>query len=110
MNMEWPSATARACSRGRLCRSRLAASAKRFPLLPVEEEGRLNDLPLRENFVERVGVYPELVEGPTTGGHRCWRRNPRFRRADDLDVAAKRQVAWSLSLRSGQASSTRPTS
>jgi uncharacterized protein YbgA (DUF1722 family)/uncharacterized protein YbbK (DUF523 family) len=26
----------------------------RFPLLPVEEEGRLHDLPLRENFVERV--------------------------------------------------------
>jgi uncharacterized protein YbgA (DUF1722 family)/uncharacterized protein YbbK (DUF523 family) len=25
-----------------------------FPLLPVEEEGRLHDLPLRENFVERV--------------------------------------------------------
>jgi hypothetical protein len=27
---------------------------KRFPLLPLEEEGRLNDMPLRENFVERV--------------------------------------------------------
>ena len=27
---------------------------KRFPLLPLEEEGRLNDLPLRENFIERV--------------------------------------------------------
>ncbi|MFN2242926.1 MAG: hypothetical protein ACK2U2_11610 [Anaerolineae bacterium] len=26
----------------------------RFPLLPLEEEGRLNDLPLRENFFERV--------------------------------------------------------
>jgi len=25
-----------------------------FPLLPVEEEGRLNDLPLRENFIERI--------------------------------------------------------
>jgi uncharacterized protein YbgA (DUF1722 family)/uncharacterized protein YbbK (DUF523 family) len=29
----------------------------RFPLLPVEEEGRLHDLPLRENFVERVFCY-----------------------------------------------------
>jgi uncharacterized protein YbgA (DUF1722 family)/uncharacterized protein YbbK (DUF523 family) len=29
----------------------------RFPLLPVEEEGRLHDLPLRENFVERVFAY-----------------------------------------------------
>jgi uncharacterized protein YbgA (DUF1722 family)/uncharacterized protein YbbK (DUF523 family) len=28
-----------------------------FPLLPVEEEGRLNDWRLRENFIERVFVY-----------------------------------------------------
>ena len=27
---------------------------QRFPLLPVEEEGRLHDMPLRENFIERV--------------------------------------------------------
>jgi hypothetical protein len=25
-----------------------------FSLLPLEEEGRLNDMPLRENFIERV--------------------------------------------------------
>jgi len=30
---------------------------KRFPLLPMEEEGRLNDLPLRENFIERIFAY-----------------------------------------------------
>ena len=29
---------------------------ERFPLLPVEEEGRLNDLALRENFIERLFV------------------------------------------------------
>jgi uncharacterized protein YbgA (DUF1722 family)/uncharacterized protein YbbK (DUF523 family) len=29
---------------------------ERFPLLPVEEEGRLNDPALRENFIERVFV------------------------------------------------------
>jgi len=29
----------------------------RFPLLPVEDEGRLNDPRLRENFIERVFVY-----------------------------------------------------
>jgi hypothetical protein len=34
----------------------------RFPLLPVEEEGRLNDLPLRENFIERVFAYYRWVE------------------------------------------------
>lgn len=32
----------------------------RLPLLPVEEEGRLNDLALRESFVERVFAYRRL--------------------------------------------------
>jgi uncharacterized protein YbgA (DUF1722 family)/uncharacterized protein YbbK (DUF523 family) len=44
----------------------------RWPLLPVEEEGRLNDRPLRENFVERVFAYYRwtslLDEEPTPGG------------------------------------------
>lgn len=34
-----------------------ATVMKTLPLLPVEEEGRLNDLALRENFVERVFAY-----------------------------------------------------
>jgi uncharacterized protein YbgA (DUF1722 family) len=33
------------------------ALLERFPLLPIEEEGRLHDLGLRENFVERVFAY-----------------------------------------------------
>jgi hypothetical protein len=33
-------------------RMRLQPNA--FPLLPPEEEGRLNDMPLHENFIERV--------------------------------------------------------
>jgi len=37
-----------------------AALLARWPLLPVEEEGRLHDLPLRENFVERVFAYRRL--------------------------------------------------
>ena len=45
---------------------------KRFPLLPVEEEGRLNDLPLRENFIERLFVHERwrrlLAEDPTPRG------------------------------------------
>ena len=36
---------------------------QRFPLLPLEEEGRLNDLPLRENFIERVFRSRERREG-----------------------------------------------
>lgn len=34
-----------------------AALMQHLPLLPVEEEGRLNDLKLRENFIERVFAY-----------------------------------------------------
>lgn len=49
-----------------------AAVIKRFPLLPVEEEGRLNDPGLRENFIERVFAYARLgdfLEGrPGPGG------------------------------------------
>ena len=44
----------------------------RFPLLPLEEEGRLNDMPLRENFIERVFAYYRwtrmLDDEPTPGG------------------------------------------
>jgi uncharacterized protein YbgA (DUF1722 family) len=45
---------------------------RRFPLLPLEEEGRLNDMPLRENFLERVFGYYRwtkmLDEEPSPGG------------------------------------------
>lgn len=34
-----------------------AALVDNFPLLPVEEEGRLHDAPLRENFIENVFCY-----------------------------------------------------
>lgn len=39
----------------------------RFPLLPVEEEGRLHDLPLRENFIERVFCYRRWLDLVTKG-------------------------------------------
>jgi uncharacterized protein YbgA (DUF1722 family)/uncharacterized protein YbbK (DUF523 family) len=38
------------------------AIVRAMPLLPVEEEGRLNDLGLRENFVERVFCYFRWME------------------------------------------------
>ncbi|MEW6260995.1 MAG: DUF523 and DUF1722 domain-containing protein, partial [Thermodesulfobacteriota bacterium] len=45
---------------------------ERFPLLPVEEEGRLHDPVLRENFIERIFVmqrWRDLCAGnPTIGG------------------------------------------
>ena len=34
----------------------------RFPLLPVEDEGRLHDPALRENFIERIFVYRRWQE------------------------------------------------
>lgn len=38
------------------------ALMERMPLLPVEEEGRLNDPRLRENFIERVFAYRRLKD------------------------------------------------
>ena len=35
---------------------------KRFPLIPVEDEGRLNDERLRENFIERIFIYERWLE------------------------------------------------
>jgi uncharacterized protein YbgA (DUF1722 family)/uncharacterized protein YbbK (DUF523 family) len=50
--------------RGRVTRSGrglfAAALAERFPNLPIEEEGRLCDLGLRENWIERVFAYHRL--------------------------------------------------
>jgi hypothetical protein len=34
----------------------------RIPSLPLEEEGRLNDMPLRENLIERAFAYYRLTE------------------------------------------------
>jgi uncharacterized protein YbgA (DUF1722 family) len=48
-----------------------AALAARFPMLPIEEEGRLSDPRLRENFIERVFAYDRLTrlfEGRWTRG------------------------------------------
>ncbi len=48
-----------------------ATMARHFPLLPMEEEGRLNDSALRENFIERVFSYRRwkdfLASKPTSG-------------------------------------------
>lgn len=44
---------------------------EKFPLLPVEDEGRLHDPVLRENFIERVFVYKrwqDLIESDWSAG------------------------------------------
>jgi uncharacterized protein YbgA (DUF1722 family)/uncharacterized protein YbbK (DUF523 family) len=47
------------------------ALMERLPLLPVEEEGRLHDAALRENFIERVFAYARwqgaVAKGMTRG-------------------------------------------
>lgn len=47
------------------------AFMRRFPLLPVEDEGRLNDEGIRENFIERVFAtrrWQDLKAAPSPGG------------------------------------------
>ena len=48
--------------RGLFARSLMTA----LPLLPVEEEGRLNDLALRENFIARVLAYHRWQNSPSS--------------------------------------------
>ncbi|PXX93791.1 DUF1722 domain-containing protein [Marinobacter vulgaris] len=38
------------------------ALMRHYPLMPVEEEGRLNDDRLRENFIERVFAYDDWLQ------------------------------------------------
>ena len=44
---------------------------QKFPLLPVEDEGRLHDLEIRENFLDRIFTlwrYREAVSGARSSG------------------------------------------
>ena len=59
---------------GTLCRGLL----QHFPHLPVEEEGRLADPRLRENFIERVFAYARLRS--LFSGRGSWRTWWPFRR------------------------------
>lgn len=68
------------------------ALASRFPTLPLEEEGRLCDPRLRENFVERVFAYRrlrELFSGRWTVGDLV-----RFHTAHKLTVLAHQPAAY----------------
>jgi len=63
-----------------------------FPNLPVEEEGRLNDAKLRENFIERVFAYArlrELFRGRWTKGQVV-----AFHTAHKLQLMAHNPVAY----------------
>jgi uncharacterized protein YbgA (DUF1722 family)/uncharacterized protein YbbK (DUF523 family) len=63
-----------------------------FPNLPVEDEGRLNDAKLRENFIERVFAYQrirELFRGRWTAGQVV-----DFHTAHKLQLMAHSTVAY----------------
>jgi uncharacterized protein YbgA (DUF1722 family)/uncharacterized protein YbbK (DUF523 family) len=47
------------------------ALLRRLPHLPVEEEGRLNDPPLRENFITRVFVHARWRQAEAAGWTRA---------------------------------------
>jgi uncharacterized protein YbgA (DUF1722 family)/uncharacterized protein YbbK (DUF523 family) len=69
-----------------------AALAARFPRLPIEEEGRLSDPRLRENFVERVFAYRRLrtfFAGRWTAGGLV-----RFHTAHKLQLMSHSTVAY----------------
>jgi len=44
---------------------------ERLPLLPMEEEGRLHDAPLRESFVERIFGYQRFRDAVRSGMRRA---------------------------------------
>jgi uncharacterized protein YbgA (DUF1722 family)/uncharacterized protein YbbK (DUF523 family) len=65
---------------------------RRFPDLPIEEEGRLMDAVLRENFVERLFAYRRLADLFVPG----WKRKDlvRFHTAHKLTLMAHSPSAY----------------
>jgi uncharacterized protein YbgA (DUF1722 family)/uncharacterized protein YbbK (DUF523 family) len=68
------------------------ALVERFPKLPVEEEGRLTDARLRENWVERIFAYRRVRD--FFGG--CWTAGGlvRFHTAEELSLLAHSPAAY----------------
>jgi uncharacterized protein YbgA (DUF1722 family)/uncharacterized protein YbbK (DUF523 family) len=65
---------------------------ERLPLLPVEEEGRLNDPVLRENWIERVFAYRRLRN--LFSGRLSRRRLVEFHTAHKLQLMAHSPKAY----------------
>jgi uncharacterized protein YbgA (DUF1722 family)/uncharacterized protein YbbK (DUF523 family) len=69
-----------------------AALADTYPLLPIEDEGRLNDAAIRENFIERIFAYRRLrnlFEGRWPSG-----RVVAFHTSHKLQLMAHSPVAY----------------
>jgi uncharacterized protein YbgA (DUF1722 family)/uncharacterized protein YbbK (DUF523 family) len=84
-----------------------AAMTGHFPLLPMEEEGRLNDPDIRENFIERVFSLRRwkdlLLDRPDLGRlvafHACHKlqimaHSPRIYREMGALVAHAKEMKW----------------
>jgi uncharacterized protein YbgA (DUF1722 family)/uncharacterized protein YbbK (DUF523 family) len=69
-----------------------AALLERFPCLPVEEEGRLSDLRLRENFIERTFAYRRLKD--LFGGRWSIGALVRFHTAHKMSLLAHSTTAY----------------
>lgn len=69
-----------------------AALRERFPHLPIEEEGRLSDPRLRENFIERVFAYQRLMA--LVGGRWTVGDLVRFHTAHKLTLMAHSVTAY----------------
>jgi uncharacterized protein YbgA (DUF1722 family) len=70
------------------------AFIKRFPLIPVEDEGRLHDSNLRENFIERIFVFRRWNEFLTE--HADWGGLVSFHTDHKLLLMAHSQKHYSL--------------
>ena len=69
-----------------------AALLRRFPSLPVEEEGRLGDARLRENFIERIFAYRRLKD--LFGARWSVRELVRFHTAHKMSLLAHSTVKY----------------
>jgi uncharacterized protein YbgA (DUF1722 family)/uncharacterized protein YbbK (DUF523 family) len=69
-----------------------AALLERFPYLPVEEEGRLSDPRLRENFIERTFAYRRLKD--LFGGRWSIGALVRFHTAHKMSLLAHSTTAY----------------
>ena len=88
-----------------------------FPLIPVEDEGRLNDAGIRENFIERIFAYHRwqnlLISGLTRRGivafhtqHKYFllaHSRPHYHALGQLVAAAKQYTPHQLSVSYGAA-------
>ncbi len=63
-----------------------AAVVDHFPLLPVEEEGRLHDAKLRENFIERIYCYHRWLS--FKGNHPDYKKLIQFHSQHKLQLMA----------------------